>query len=141
MNILLVEDDYLLGRSMARLLEASSHYRVRLTHTAADIFKYCEAGNVELVLMDVNLPGTFWQNKETTGVDLSRLLKSNPATCHIPVVLLTTNGADVNKSRLMNKALADSVCAKPIKDADSFLSLLAQIVDRGSVCQLGLSAS
>ncbi|EDX86943.1 hypothetical protein S7335_4650 [Synechococcus sp. PCC 7335] len=138
---MLVEDDYLLGRSMARLLEASSQYRVKLTRTAADIFKYCETGSIELVLMDVNLPGTLWQNKETTGIDLSRLLKSNPRTWHIPVILLTTNSAGTNKGRLMSEALADSVCAKPIKDADSFLSLLSQVIDRKRVCRLGLSAS
>lgn len=141
MNILLVEDDYLLGRGTVRLLEASGQHRVRLTHNATDVFRYCEAGSVELVLMDVNLPGTFWQGKEVTGVDLSRLLKSNPLTWHLPVILLAADAVQVDQAHLMNDALADLVCTKPIKNADSFLSLLAQVIGGANVCRLGLSAS
>ncbi|MEL6352851.1 MAG: response regulator [Cyanobacteria bacterium J06627_28] len=127
MNILLVEDDYLLGRSMARLLEKSGEHRVRLTHKAADIFKYCQGGVVDVVIMDVNLPGTFWQNEEVTGVDLSRRLKSEPDTSHIPVVLLSAHGMDADKGHLLADSLADFVCPKPISDADSFLALLYQL--------------
>lgn len=141
MNILLVEDDYLLGRSTVRLLEASGQHRVRLTHKAADVFKYCEAGSVELVLMDVNLPGTFWQGEEVTGVDLSRLLKSNPLTWHLPVVLLAANAVKMDQAHLMSDALADLVCTKPIKDADILLSSLAQVTSRTDVHSLGISAS
>lgn len=141
MNILLVEDDYLLGRSTARVLEASGEHRVRLTHKAADVFKYCEVGSVELVLMDVNLPGTFWRGKEVTGVDLSRLLKSNPKTWHLPIVLLVANAVEVNQARLMSDALADLICTKPIKDADSFLALLVQMMDGIGRRRVGVSAS
>jgi len=63
-NILLVEDDYLLGRSTAKLLEKLGDHRVRLTHKAADVFKHCQSGAIDLVIMDVNLPGTFWQGEE-----------------------------------------------------------------------------
>ncbi len=141
MNILLVEDDYLLGRSTARLLEASGQHRVRLTHKATDVFKLCEAGSIELVLMDVNLPGTFWQNKEVTGIDLSRLLKLNPMTRHLPVVLLTANATEVDQGKLMSAGLADLVCAKPIKDAGGLLSMLVQMTNVQSIPRLGISAS
>lgn len=141
MNILLVEDDYLLGRSMVRLLETSGQHRVRLTHKAVDIFRHCEAGNVELVLMDVNLPGTFWQDREVTGVDLSRLLKSNPATWQVPVVLLVANAVAVDQNRLVSDALADFVYTKPIQNADAFLALLVQLVDGVNLRRFRMSAS
>ncbi len=141
MNILLVEDDYLLGRSTARLLEASGQHRVRLTHKAADVFKLCEAGSIELVLMDVNLPGTFWQGKEVTGVDLSRILKLNPMTRHLPVVLLTANATEIDEGKLMSAGLADLVCTKPIRDADMLLSVLVQLTSASRVSKLGIAAS
>ena len=141
MNILLVEDDYLLGRSTARLLEASGQHRVRLTHKAADVFRLCEASSIELVLMDVNLPGTFWQDKEITGVDLSRLLKSNPMTWHVPIVLLAANATKVDQGNLLSAALADLVCTKPIKDADKFLAALVQVASVSGMCVFGMSAS
>jgi two-component system, cell cycle response regulator DivK len=126
MNILLVEDDYLLGRSTARLLEKLGEHRVRLTHKAVDVFKHCQAGAIDLVLMDVNLPGTVWQGEEVTGVDLSRLLKSHPTTAHLPVVLLATRGMAADRG-LVNAALADCLCTKPIEDYAAFLALLAQV--------------
>ncbi|MEM6596633.1 MAG: response regulator [Cyanobacteria bacterium P01_C01_bin.69] len=127
MNILLVEDDYLLGRSTARLLEKAGQHRVRLTHKAADVFKHCQSGAVDLVIMDVNLPGTFWQEEEVTGVDLSRMLKLQPRTARVPVVLLSANTTDSEQGRLMGEALADAIYSKPITDADEFLVLLIQV--------------
>jgi len=127
MNILLVEDDYLLGRSTARLLEKEGQHRVRLTHKAADVFKRCQSGAVDLVIMDVNLPGTFWQGQEVTGVDLSRMLKLQPRTTHLPIVLLSANTTESEQGRLIDEALADSIYTKPIADATDFLVMLIQV--------------
>ena len=126
MNILLVEDDYLLGRSTARLLEKEGQHRVRLTHKAADVFKHCQSGAVDLVIMDVNLPGTVWQDEEVTGVELSRMLKVQPRTARLPIVLLSANTSQAEQGRLLGDALADAIYAKPITDANEFLLLLVQ---------------
>jgi len=126
MNILLVEDDYLLGRSTARLLEKEGQHRVRLTHKAADVFKHCQSGAVDLVIMDVNLPGTVWQDEEVTGVELSRMLKVQPRTARLPIVLLSANTTQAEQGRLLGEALADAIYAKPITDANEFLLLLIQ---------------
>ena len=126
MNILLVEDDYLLGRSTARLLEKEGQHRVRLTHKAADVFKHCQSGAVDLVIMDVNLPGTVWQDEEVTGVELSRMLKVHPRTARLPIVLLSANTTLADHGRLLGEAVADAIYAKPITDANEFLLLLVQ---------------
>ncbi|MGI8932677.1 MAG: response regulator [Phormidesmis sp.] len=127
MNILMVEDDYLLGRSTARLLEKLGNHKVRLTHKAEDVFKHCRSGLIDLVIMDVNLPGTFWQGKEVTGVELSFLLKSQTETAQLPIVLLTACATYNNQSRLLSDALADHLCTKPITDYDAFLALLDRV--------------
>lgn len=129
MNILMVEDDYLLGRGTARLLEKLGGHRVRLTHKASDVFKHCRAGSVDLVIMDVNLPGTFWQDKEVSGVDLSHILKSESETAHLPIVLLTAHAMDADRGNLLRDSLADCLCTKPIADYDAFLTLLAQVAN------------
>ena len=141
MNILLVEDDYLLGRSTAKLLEKAGQHRVRLTHKAADVFKHCQSGGIDLVIMDVNLPGTFWQGKEVTGVDLSRMLKSQQRTARLPIVLLSANTTDAEQSRLLSEAMADSIYTKPITNANDFLILLIQVSDGHGFQGLTASAS
>lgn len=141
MNILLVEDDYLLGRGTARLLEKLGNHRVRLTHKAADVFKHCQSGAIDLVIMDVNLPGTFWQGKEVTGVDLSRLLKMQPETAHLPVVLLTAHAMDTDRSHMLGDSLANDLCTKPISDYDAFLTLLMKVRAGEGLHELTASAS
>lgn len=140
-NILLVEDDYFLGRGTARLLEKLGGHRVRLTHKAADVFKHCQLGAIDVVIMDINLPGTFWQGKEVSGVDLSYLLKSQPSTAHLPIVLLTAHAMNADRTRLLNDALADCLCTKPIADYAVFLALLAQVANRDDFHGLAISAS
>lgn len=139
MNILLVEDDYLLGRSTARLLEKLGEHRVRLTHKALDVFKHCQSGWSDLVIMDVNLPGTFWQGQEVSGVDLSRLLKHQAETAYIPVVLLTAYAMETDRMRLIDDSQANYLCTKPIIDYEAFLSLLEQV--RSGADLQGLTAS
>ena len=141
MNILLVEDDYLLGRGTARLLEKLGNHRVRLTHKAVDVFKHCRSGSIDLVIMDVNLPGTFWQGEEVTGVDLSRFLKQQPETAHLPVVLLTAHAGESDRTRLLADSKADCFCTKPITDYEAFLSLLVQVGDEGGFHGLTASVS
>ena len=145
MNILLVEDDYLLGRSTARLIEKAGAHRVRLTHKAADILKYCQSGWTEVVLMDIDLPGTFWKEEEVTGVSLARLLKSEPQTAHIPILLLSAYVTQVEEGRLLSESAADGIYAKPIQDTNSFLAVLLQICNRknasGGCYELTASAS
>jgi len=140
-NILLVEDDYLLGRGTARLLEKLGNHRVRLTHKAADVFKHCQAGAIDLVIMDVNLPGTFWQGKEVTGIDLSRLLKRQPETAHLPVVLLTAHAMDADRNNMLGDSLANCLCTKPIADYDAFLTLLMKVHAGETIHELTASAS
>lgn len=140
-NILLVEDDYLLGRGTARLLEKLGNHRVRLTHKAADIFKHARSGAIDLVIMDVNLPGTFWQGEEVSGVDLSRLLKTAPETARLPVVLLSAHATNADRSRLLSQALADCLCTKPIADYDAFLTLLRRVKNGDGFQEPAASAS
>ena len=141
MNILLVEDDYLLGRGTARLLEKLGSHRVRLTHKATDVFKLCQAGSIDLVIMDINLPGTFWQGEEVSGIELSRLLKLQPETAHLPVVLLTAHAMNADRTSLLSEAMADCLCYKPIADYDAFLSLLLQVKNGNNPHGITASAS
>lgn len=141
MQILLVEDDYLLGRSTARLLEKLGEHRVRLTHKAVDVFKHCQSGWSDLVIMDVNLPGTFWQGKEVSGIDLSRLLKLQPETTHLPVVLLTAYAGKDNAGQMLSDSLANYLCTKPIIDYEAFLRLLEQLYRGEDVQELTVSVS
>lgn len=139
MNILLVEDDYLLGRSRVQLLERSELHKVRFTHKAADVFKHCQNGWTELVILDMNLIGTSWQGKEVTGMDISRLLKTQSQTAHLPIMLLIPEKMDMDHGHCLGLSMADDLWVKTTKDPEGFLQRLA-LLAAGSGFQ-GLTAS
>lgn len=87
MNILLVEDNQLLAKGTARLIERLGGHQVFITVEPKEIFHLCEAGAVELVIMDINLPGVRWEGEKVDGSILSRHLK---AQCkQLPIILVT----------------------------------------------------
>ena len=78
--------------------------------------------------MDANLPGAEWQDKSVSGTDWLRLVKTQPQTSNIPIILVTT-GALVNEQDYRLKILQTDNCyAQPIWNFDSYLKELNQLV-------------
>lgn len=127
MNILLVDDDYLLAKGTAKLIQRMGGHQVDVADEPAEIFKRCQSGAIDLVLMDVNLPGAEWDNQEVSGADIARLLKTDPQTAHIPIVLITAYAMLTERQALLAASKADEFCAKPITDYEKLLEIIAQL--------------
>src|ERR687885_2814120 len=127
MKILLVDDDYLLAKATAKLIERLSGHQVIITDEPAIIFQECQAGDVDIVLMDVNLPGAYWKNEEISGADISHFLKSDPQTAHIPIILLTAYAMLSEQEKLLKASQADKLLTKPITDYNVFLGLITRL--------------
>ena len=107
-RILLVEDDPINRRQVAFLLRASG-YDVCAVGSAPDAFTAAAERRPALILMDIQLPGM-------DGLTATRHLKAHPATCEIPVVVLTANAMneDAVKAR---EAGCDGNVTKPFEQA------------------------
>ena len=127
MNILLVDDDYLLAKGTAKLIQRLGGHQVQITDDPAEIFRQCQAGNIHLVLMDVNLPGAQWEDQAVSGADLARLLKTQPQTAHIPIILVTAYAMLTERQALLATSQADEFYTKPITDYDALLAAIAQL--------------
>lgn len=127
MNILLVDDDYILAKSTAKLLERLGGHQVHITGEPAEIFQQCEAGVVDLVMMDVNLAGAQWEGKAVSGADVSYILKTQHQTAHIPIILVTAYAMLSEQKTLLATSRADKFCAKPITDYEALLEFIAQL--------------
>jgi CheY-like chemotaxis protein len=128
-NILLVDDDYLLAKGTAKLLERLGGHQVIIRDEPAAIFHECQAGEVDIVLMDVNLPGAYWEDEEISGADLARFLKANPQTAEIPIILLTAYALVSEREKLLQDSQADELLTKPITDYNAFLALMTQLFE------------
>lgn len=129
MKILLVDDDYLLAKATAKLIERLSGHQVIITDEPAIIFQECQAGDVDIVLMDVNLPGAYWKNEEISGADISHFLKTDPQTAHIPIILLTAYSMLSEQQKLLQASHADSFLTKPVTNYNALFELITQLVE------------
>ena len=128
MKILLVDDDTMLAETTATLIQCSGDYQVYITDEPTEVFRQCQSGSIDVVMMDVNLPGAEWQGKSVSGADLSRLLKTQPQTSNIPIILVTAYALVNEQHYLLETSKADSFYAKPILDFDLFLEELTQLI-------------
>lgn len=129
MKILLVDDDYLLAKGTAKLIERLSKYSVALADEPAEIFRLCQSGEVDIVLMDVNLPGAYLGDEEVSGTDLARLLKTDQKTAYIPIILLTAYALVSERKKLLEASMADDLYTKPVTNYEELLSLITQLYE------------
>lgn len=130
MNILLVEDNNMLAETTAILIQSIGDHQVYITDEPKEVFQQCQSGNVDVVMMDVNLPGAQWEGKSVSGADLSRLLKTQPQTEKIPIILVTAYALVNEQESLLELSKADSFYAKPILDFESLLEKLKRLVKK-----------
>src|SRR5262245_9434117 len=101
-----------------KLLEArlSAEYFDVLTAASGDeALAICERAECDIMLLDVMMP-------EMDGFEVCRRLKSNPATHHIPVVMVTALDQPSDKLRGL-EAGADDFLTKPVSD----VALIARV--------------
>jgi two-component system cell cycle response regulator DivK len=75
----------------------------------------------DLILMDIQLPGE-------DGLSLTRELKTNPTTAHIPVIALTAHAMKGDEVQAL-AAGCDAYVAKPI-DTFTFAAFVRQFLPR-----------
>jgi DNA-binding response OmpR family regulator len=106
-NIYLVEDDGDI-RELIRYLLSKYGYNV-IQCATANIFR--EKMNElfpDLIILDIMLP-------DGNGVDICAEIKSNEATRHIPVLLMSAN---INNALKFNKSAAEGFISKPFNIDD-----------------------
>lgn len=128
MRILLVEDDVLLAKGTATLIAKMGGHEVRVTADPQDVVSSCQTGEVDAVMMDVNLPGAEWLGEQVSGADLCRWLKTQPDTSHIPVVLVTAYAMRTERESLLGTSLADEFFAKPVTDYNRLLDTFDRLI-------------
>lgn len=119
---LVVEDDAHNALLFRKLLEKRCGCTVTVTESVEDVLEACRGGAVDLVVLDVSLNNSRWQGRAISGVEICRMLKQDPATAAIPVLLATAHAMRGDAEALMAESGADDYVAKPIVDHDGFVA-------------------
>ena len=108
----LVVDDILANVKLLEAKLAAEYFDVVTATNGPDALRICEAGEADLVLLDVMMPGM-------DGFEVCKRLKNSPNTAHIPVVMVTA--LDQPRDRLKGlDSGADDFLTKPVDDTALF---------------------
>ncbi len=112
---ILVVDDVLPNVKLLEARLSAEYFDVRTASNGFDALQLCARSPVDIILLDVMMPGM-------DGFEVCRRLKADPATAHIPVVLVTALDQPADRVRGL-EAGADDFLTKPVDE----LALIARV--------------
>jgi len=127
-NILLVDDDILMRRSLAFHLEQAG-YQVRTAASAEDALEIVDQAPLDLVVLDINLPGM-------DGLDALREIKRRR---DLPVIFLTARRRELDEVVGLEIG-ADDYVTKPF-DVSVLLAHIKTVLRRGAPATAADAAS
>ncbi len=106
-TILVVEDSPTMRQLISFAMKRIPNSTVIEATDGVDALKKLSAEKVDLILADINMP-------VMDGLKLLSLLRSNPSYKDIPVIIITTEGAEEDKNRALSLG-ANAYLPKPIQ--------------------------
>ncbi len=124
-EVMIVEDNQSVMQLMGSIL--GQKYHLIYASNGEDATQIAKESIPDLIITDVMMP-------QMDGVELCRLIRSDPLTSHIPIIIASARCTDEDKVRGI-KAGADAYIIKPFNDEE--LSSLAErlIVSRHELAQ------
>ena len=104
MRILVAEDDPDIAQLIGRYLQKAG-WTPHITGSGRDALIFARDQPVDVAILDVMLP-------EMSGLELCRALRSDPATAHLPIIIVTARAEE--RDRIIGLDLgADDYVSKP----------------------------
>lgn len=127
-HVVVVEDDPINASLFVRLLERRGGYRVTHTESPDEVLRLAREG-ADLILLDVSLRDSRFEGRAVTGVEICQLLKRDPATAAVPVVLATAHAMRGDDEKLVAESGAEAYVAKPIIDHQAFMEQIRHVME------------
>lgn len=127
-TILIVEDDPTNVRVFSKVLIKRGGLTVRHTEDVAEVLQIAQSGEVALILMDVSLTRSVYEGKMMDGIKITRLLKANPLTMSVPVILLTAYAMEGDREKFLSQSGADDYISKPVIDHQAFVDQIRALL-------------
>ncbi len=127
-TVLIVEDDQVNARVFSKILSKRGGLAVKHTEDVEEVVKIAKAGEADLILMDVSLARSVYQGKAVDGIKITKILKSDPETDKLPIILVTAHAMAGDKEAFLKESGADGYISKPVVDHQEFVDKIKALL-------------
>ena len=122
-NILVVEDSPTMRQLISFAIKRIPDCRVVEATDGVDALKKLSSDKIDLILADINMP-------VMDGLKLVSLVRGNPAFKDIPIIMVTTEGAEEDRKRAIAIG-ANAYLPKPIQTQELLKLVTSYLSSQG----------
>jgi two-component system, cell cycle response regulator DivK len=127
-TVLIVEDDLINARVFSKILTKRGGLGVKHTENVQEVMEIAQAGEIDLILMDVSLSRSVYQGQSVDGIRITQMLKSDPQTANLPIILVTAHAMEGDRENFLKQSGADGYISKPVVDHQEFINQIIELL-------------
>lgn len=131
-TVLIVEDDPINLRVFSKILTKRGGLTVKGTEDVEEVMSLAQDGLIDVILMDVSLSHSVYQGNSVDGIRITQLLKADPKTAHLPIILVTAHAMEGDREHFLQQSGADGYISKPVVDHQQFVDQILSTVAQSS---------
>ena len=129
-TVLIVEDDLINARVFSKILTKRGGLDVKHTENVEEVMQIASDKLADIILMDVSLSRSVYQGKSIDGIKITQLLKANPKTASLPVILVTAHAMEGDRENFLKQSGADGYISKPVVDHQQFVDQILAMLPK-----------
>ncbi len=127
-TVLIVEDDPINARVFAKILTKRAGLGVKHTENVEEVMQIALNKLADIILMDVSLSRSVYKGKAVDGIKITQMLKANPETASLPVILVTAHAMEGDRQSFLSLSGADGYISKPVVDHQEFVDQILALM-------------
>jgi CheY-like chemotaxis protein len=127
-TVLIVEDDPINARVFSKILTKRGGLSVKHTENVEEVMQIAHQQEADIILMDVSLSRSIYQGKAVDGIKITQMLKGDPNTANLPIILVTAHAMQGDRERYLQESGADGYISKPVVDHQAFVDQIMALL-------------
>lgn len=129
-TVLIVEDEPSNVIVFSKILSKRGGLAVKHTENVEEVMQIADSGEVDIILMDVDLRNSRYKGKAMDGLKITQMLKANPQTAKVPVILVTASVMEGDRENFLKLSGADGFIPKPVIDQQEFVDQIRAMLPK-----------
>lgn len=129
-TVLIVEDDLINARVFSKILTKRGGLAVKHTEDVEEVLQIAQNHEADVILMDVSLSRSMYQGKPVDGIKITQMLKSDPNTANLPIILVTAHAMQGDRESFLAQSGADAYISKPVVDHQEFVDQIMALMPK-----------